>query len=66
VVRARRILAGCDDRKVHSMVTFSKDPSANVRRDLSFGPTDEGNISSLQLSCDAIHRVGCSPKGLYF
>ena len=61
-MRACGVLSRSDNCEVHTVMAFSKNPSADVGRYLGFGAADKGNFASLELCGDAIDCCGSSPQ----
>ncbi len=63
MVRARCVLARCDDREVHLLVTLLDDPATEVGGDLGLGPADERDLAALQLAGDRVDgRAGSGER----
>ena len=60
VVRAGRILTGCDDGEVDDIVALRQQPGRDVGRDGGFGAADERDLAGVELGCDEVGR-GAGP-----
>ena len=54
VVRARRVLAGGDDREVHLLVALGEDPGRQLGGHLGLGAADERDVAGVELGGDPV------------
>ena len=64
-MRAGGVLAGGDDREVHSMVALGQDAPRQLGRHIGLGATDQRDRTGLQGGRDAIDRGGGGPQRVH-